>query len=98
MTAFAAEIGETESAAESEAVGADAQTYTGGDYSFILLDDGTAQITKYSGTEYELTVPAYLGAAVPVTQIGSDAFKENASIKKLTISEGITTIGSFAFY
>ena len=98
VTAFAAEAEETVSAAESEAVGTEAQTYTDGDYSFIILDDGTAQITKYAGNEAELTVPAYIGAAVPVTQIGSDAFKENESIKKLTISEGITTIGGFAFY
>lgn len=97
VTVFAAEAGETESAAESEAVGA-AEVYTDGDYSFVLLDDGTAQITNYSGSDYELTVPAYLGAAVPVTKIGNDSFKGNVSIKKLTIPEGITTIGSFAFY
>ncbi len=75
-----------------------AEVYTDGDYSFTVLDDGTAQITKYSGTETELTVPAFLGAAIPVTQIGSRAFENNADIEAVTLSAGITAIGDRAFY
>lgn len=74
------------------------ETYTDGDYSFTVLDDGTAQITKYSGADAELTVPSVLGAAIPVTQIGSRAFENNSDIEAVTLSTGITAIGDRAFY
>ena len=81
VTAFAAEAEETVSAAESEAVGTEAQTYTDGDYSFIILDDGTAQITKYAGNEAELTVPAYIGRLFPSLKSAATPSRKMKALK-----------------
>lgn len=73
-----------------------AETQTEGDYTYVVLDDGTAQITKYSGTESQLTIPASLGGA-DVSAIGSRAFDNNDDVESVTLSEGIKTIGEYAF-
>ena len=73
-----------------------AETFSEGDYTYEVLSDGTARITKYSGTESQLTIPAAL-AGVNVSEIGNAAFENNDDIVTVTISEGIKTIGEFAF-
>ena len=60
-----------------------AETRVEGDYTYTVLDDGTAQITRYSGTASELTVPATLGGA-DVSSIGFRAFENNDDIKSIT--------------
>ncbi|MBQ9414607.1 MAG: leucine-rich repeat domain-containing protein, partial [Clostridia bacterium] len=69
---------------------------TDGNYAYVVLSDGTAKITKYSGAETDLVIPASLGG-VNVSAIGSEAFKDNDAIERVTISDGIQTIGSYAF-
>ena len=44
-----------------------------GDYAYIVLKDGTAEITKYTGTAEALTIPDALDG-YPVTSIGDRAF------------------------
>ena len=73
-----------------------AETKTEGDYTYTVLSDGTAQITKYSGAEAQVTVPAQLGGA-DVSSIGTKAFENNDEIESVTFSEGIKTIGDYAF-
>ena len=73
-----------------------AETRTEGDYSYVILNDGTAQITKYNGEEAQLTTPAKLGDAT-VTEIGTRAFADNDDIVSVTFSEGLVTIGEHAF-
>ena len=67
-----------------------------GDYTYSVLSDGTAKITKYSGTESNVTVPAALGG-VNVSEIGEKAFQDNDEIESVIISDGIKTIGTSAF-
>lgn len=56
-----------------------------------------ANITGYVGSETDLTIPAKVGQ-YDVGSIGDEAFKENADITSVVISEGIDTIGYQAFY
>ena len=74
-----------------------AETRVEGDYTYTVLDDGTAQITRYSGTASELTVPATLGGA-DVSSIGFRAFENNDDIKSITFPDTLRTIGESAFY
>ena len=47
--------------------------YTSGDYKYVLLEDGTAEITDYKGRAKELIIPSELGG-YRVTAIGDRAF------------------------
>ena len=67
-----------------------------GDYTYSVLSDGTAKITKYNGTESNVTVPAELGEKT-VSEIGEKAFQDNDEIESVTIPDGIKTIGTSAF-
>ncbi|MGN0453347.1 MAG: leucine-rich repeat protein [Ruminococcus sp.] len=81
----------TASAADEET-----PVFTSGDYQYSLLDDGSAVIVNYTGSEAELTIPTELDGN-SVTQIGSYSFENCTSIENLTIPDGITTIGENAF-
>jgi len=77
--------------AEEEAV-----TCTSGDYKYVLLEDGTAQITDYSGVETDLQIPSRLDA-YNVTAIGNDAFYNCDFLTSITIPDSVTSIGEYAF-
>lgn len=70
--------------------------YTSGDYKYVLLEDGTAEITDYTGKANELDIPAALNGH-PVTSIGSHAFYWCSSLTYVTVPDGITVIGAEAF-
>lgn len=70
--------------------------YTCGDYRYILLDDGTAEITRYTGNDANLTIPNHLDG-YSVTAIGGTAFKGCTSLTNIIISDSVTTIGYYAF-
>ncbi len=74
-----------------------ARTYTYGPYEYQLEADGTkAAITKYSGTDETLSIPAGIGAA-KVKSIGDRAFYRCARLSRVTIPEGVVSIGSGVF-
>lgn len=73
-----------------------AEALTDGDFTYEVLGDDTAQLTKYNGTAATLTIPATLGGKT-VSAIGSGAFNGNTEIVTVTFSEGIQTIGEYAF-
>ena len=75
---------------------ADVTEYTSGDYKYTLNEDGTATITKYTGTESNITIPKQL-ENYEVTMIGSQSFKDNKSLQKIEISNNISTIDWMAF-
>jgi len=60
------------------------------------LADGTLAITGYSGTDADIVIPAEIGG-VKVTKIGDNAFADNEIIRHVTIPEGVTAIGAYAF-
>ncbi len=69
---------------------------TSGDYEYVVLDDGTVEITKYIGSESYLKLPSTIEGK-DVTSIGEHAFERN-SCSYVLIPEGITNIGDYAFY
>lgn len=66
-----------------------------GDYLY-LLDNGTAMISGYRGTEERLSIPSVLDG-YPVSAIEAFSFSECSTIKDVIIPEGIVTIGINAF-
>ena len=70
---------------------------TSGDYDYSALDDGTIQITKYTGSDTTLTVP-YEIDGYTVTEIGWYAFRNCRELENVILPESITSIGREAFY
>ncbi|MBQ2952386.1 MAG: leucine-rich repeat domain-containing protein [Clostridia bacterium] len=69
---------------------------TCGDFTYILLPDGTACIADYTGEAAELVIPAELDG-VPVTAIGAYAFSACRSLQRVVVPEGVTSLGASAF-
>lgn len=76
--------------------------YTDGSYQFILNADNTAAITKYTGNEHRITIPAQVAQGTqtyPVTKIGDRVFSNYRNVLiSVQIPDTITEIGSNAFY
>ena len=75
------------------AVCAGAETY--GDFEYSVLDDGTVEITGYSGSAEKVDIPEKIDGK-SVTRIGYDAFKYS-SLASITIPDSVTRIGWSAF-
>ncbi len=74
-----------------------ADEFDGGDYIYIILDDGTAEIKKYYNDDAtKFTVPSEVNG-YKVTSIGDFAFAYRDKLEEVTISEGIKKIGDYAF-
>ena len=69
---------------------------TSGDYRYDILDDGTAEITGYTGSASNLTIPGKLNGYT-VTSIGSYAFSGCTVLSNVTIGNSVKDIGSYAF-
>ena len=72
------------------------ETFASGDFTYVLLDDGTAEITKYKGKDKVLTLPSQLDHH-SVTVIGDQAFAVCSTLTSVTIPDSVTTIGDSAF-
>ena len=76
--------------------------YTDGSYQFILNADNTATITKYTGNEHRITIPAQVAQGTqtyPVTKIGDRVFSSyRYALTSVQIPDTVTEIGSNAFY
>ncbi|MCI6039301.1 MAG: leucine-rich repeat protein [Clostridiales bacterium] len=73
------------------------ETYECGDYAYILLEDGSAEVTGYAGAASKLEVPGELDG-YPVTTIGDSAFWGCKSLTDITLPDSVTTIGDAAFW
>ena len=69
---------------------------TSGQYTYDKLSDGTIEIVKYEGNLQNVVIPSTIDSK-QVSKIGTGAFKENNSVKTITIPEGVTKIDSYAF-
>lgn len=68
------------------------------DFTFEAIDENSCKITGYTGQGGNIELPAQNGEGVAVTAIGDNAFKQNSTITAVKLPEGITEIGSYAFY
>lgn len=66
------------------------------EFLYELSDDGTAEITKYTGGGFEVNVPETIDG-YPVTGIGEYAFLQLTDVTKITIPKSVTRIGENAF-
>ena len=66
------------------------------DYKYIVLADGTVEITGYTGSEGDLVIKSEIDGK-RVTSIGNGAFDSLKSLKSVVIPEGVTAIKDEAF-
>ena len=74
----------------------EAEKYICGDYEYVLLGDGTAEISGYTGEESDVMIPESLDG-YSVTSIGDYAFGFCRSLTAMTIPDSVTLIGNYAF-
>lgn len=75
-------------------------SFDDGDFDCIVIDDDTAAIIGYNGTESVLTIPSkvtYDNVSYTVTDIRENAFLDNTAIVDLTIPDTVIRIGTSAF-
>ena len=68
-----------------------------GSYEYMVYDDGTVIITKYTGTESVLTIPDTIDGG-RVVEIGMDCFWENTTLTSVKLGASLEIIGDYAFY
>ena len=97
---------EENGAASAGTVGA-AETKTFGNFEYKVKDDGTVSITKYTGSDANVTIPttidgktvSEIGTYDVNTPIGVDArgaFYNCTSLQQITIPDSVTSIGEAA--
>ena len=69
---------------------------TSGDYEYELLDDGTVCITKYNGSDADVTIPSEIDGK-KVTVVGWDAFNRCTGLTSVSMQDGIICVGERAF-
>ena len=67
------------------------------DFMYTILEDGTAEIVRYTGADEVLIIPNTLDG-LKVTSIGYGAFLDCDTLVNVTIPDGITKIGTRAFF
>ena len=82
----------------SSTVYADEMQYSVGNstYSYVIEDDGTVTLTRYSGTDTDIVIPQSIDGKM-VTSIGDSAFHICSGLTSISIPEGVTSIGDRAF-
>ena len=60
------------------------ETFTSGDFEYVLLENGTAEITRYNGEAVNLEIPDTLDG-YGVTAIGDRSFSFCDSLLSITI-------------
>lgn len=66
------------------------------DYTYSIISDTEVCITKYSGTDTDVSVPSEIDGYT-VTKIGEKAFFRSTTVQNVVIPEGVTEIGEQCF-
>ena len=72
------------------------ETLQSGDYEYRILEDGTAEITKYNGKDRDVVIPSQLDGTI-VTRIGAFSFLFRIDLTSVTLPDSLTSIGEYAF-
>ena len=75
-------------------ISASAETY--GDFEYDFLDDGTIEITKYTGNGGNVVIPSTINGK-KVTSIGYGAFKDCSELESIILGDGLISIDDYAF-
>lgn len=75
---------------------ADEEVFTSQNYAYRVLEDGTAEITRYSGEDSVLKIPNTLDGKT-VTSIGGYAFYDCSALTSIELPDSVTSIGDEAF-
>ena len=76
---------------------ADAETFVNGDWQYSISElNGLIIIEGYTGTESVIEIPSAINGKA-VTEIGSDAFKNNGTITEVSIPSSVRSIRNDAF-
>lgn len=70
---------------------------TSGDFEYTVLEDGTVEITDYTGLATVVNIPLQIDG-FNVSSIGNYAFDSCDNITDVTIPNGVTKIGDNAFF
>ena len=65
-------------------------------YTYRELDDGTIEITSYTGRRRFISIPEYIDGRL-VTSIGDGAFMGESDLREINMPFGINNIGTAAF-
>ncbi len=65
------------------------------DFTYSVLEDGTIEITGYTGEATDVIIPAEIDGMTVTTVSG---FYQNTRVTSVVIPEGVTSIGGQAFY
>lgn len=69
---------------------------TNNDYEYATLYDGTIEITKYNGSDTDITIPEEIDG-YKVSAIGKDIIPWNTMAKRIVVPEGVTDLRDEAF-
>ncbi len=75
---------------------AGAEVFTAGDFQYRLLENGTAEITRYAGQAASLEIPAKLDGKT-VTSIGDRAFYGCRTLTSVSLPDSVISIGTNPF-
>jgi len=64
---------------------------------YTIKDDGTVEITKYTGTEANLVLPDVIEGK-KVTSISKEAFRKNKALVSIKLPDSLISIGDRAFF
>lgn len=87
------ETGETD---ELEEALSESAEMTEGDFSYVIVNNSYARITRYSGSATSVQVPSAIGGYA-VQVIGARAFQGNTVLESVELPDGLTTIYAYAF-
>ena len=87
------ETGETN---ELEEALSESAEMTEGDFSYVIVNNSYARITRYSGSATSVQVPSTIGGYT-VQVIGARAFQGNTVLESVELPDGLTTIYAYAF-